>query len=61
MNQLSRIAGFAGGILLAIAATILLRSNGLAGSGGRRSRRQPPVEDLANQLKQAWAEHHTQA
>ncbi|MGA8030742.1 MAG: hypothetical protein WB992_26655 [Bryobacteraceae bacterium] len=61
MNQLVRIACFTGGILLAIAAAVMLRGGQMESGRARGRRGQPPVEELANKLKEAWAEHHTRA
>ncbi len=48
-----------GGVLLGTAAYLIL-SQSEGGSGGSRGN-QPPVTDLAHQLEQAWADHHTTA
>ena len=55
MNQWERLAFYTGGILLAIAAGVIFGEAGRA----RRFKRQPPVDELAERLKQAWAGYHT--
>ena len=59
MSEGERIACITGLVLIGMAVTIM-RWDGE--SGTRRSRRrskEPPVEELAEELKQAWGEFHT--
>jgi hypothetical protein len=63
MSKLEGISCFAG-IALMGAAAALIRNGGNLQNGSvrkRRSGREAPVEQLAERLKEAWAEHHTHA
>lgn len=56
MSHLQRVAAILGTLLVGIAAFLIASER----SGHERSRRMkhPPVDELADDLKQAWAEHH---
>lgn len=52
MNHLQRVSSLLGALLVGFAAWIIVSD--------RRSRAaHPPVEKLAEDLKRAWAGHHT--
>ena len=55
MSHLQRVASILGTVLLGMAAYLVISEN--RENRGRRSG-QPPVEELAEELKQAWAGHH---
>lgn len=62
VSDYKRIAFFGSGLLAGIAAFLIAAGKRSSESAeGRRQRRgnQPPVEELAEELKHAWAEHHT--
>jgi hypothetical protein len=56
-----RVACFTGLLLIGMAVTVMLWDT--KGSNRARRRRsgvqEPPVETLVEELKEAWAEHHT--
>lgn len=51
MNHLERVSYILGTLLIGLAGWIVVSD--------RRARFQPPVEKLAEDLKQAWAPYHT--
>jgi hypothetical protein len=55
MSSLQRWAGLLGTLLLAAACFVLSRE----GRTQTRRRWNPPVEELAEELGEAWAGHHT--
>jgi len=58
MSDGERLACWTGAILIGFAAMLMLRNEG--GTNRRRRRnRDEPVEVLAEELKDAWAEYHT--
>ncbi len=59
MSYPERMACLGGGILLALTATLAFR--GKSFRNPRRREDEPPVEELAEKLKEAWNEHHTTA
>ena len=63
MTNLTRIVLFGGGLLAGLAVFLLKgqASWGDSKSARRRAGKHPPVEKLADELKNAWAEHHTRA
>lgn len=62
MSKIERFCCFTGAALIGIAAVLIRNGNSLSQSRATlRSRREAPVEQLAERLKEAWAEHHTQA
>jgi hypothetical protein len=63
MSKLECVSCFAGITLIAGAAAVIRNRGNIQNVSGRRRRsvREAPVEQLAERLKQAWAEHHTQA
>jgi hypothetical protein len=62
MSKLESFCCFTGAALIGIAAVLIRNGNSLSRSTAMRSsRREAPVEQLAERLKEAWAEHHTQA
>jgi hypothetical protein len=63
MNNLERFCCFAGVTLIGLSAMLLCSRDSLQRRQRSRTRRnhQPPVERLAENLKEAWAGHHTQA
>jgi hypothetical protein len=54
MSDLERVASIVGGLLVGIAAYVMISSRKTA----RPRRNQAPVEELAGELKQAWAAYH---
>lgn len=52
MNHLERVSGILGTLLIGLAAWVLV-------SNRRNQLHRPPVEKLADDLKHAWAGHHT--
>ena len=54
-----RVACWTGMILLGLAAVLMFRNRETTGRASRRRRGAPPVEALAEELKQAWGEYHT--
>ena len=59
MSDQERIAGWTGTILLALSAVLMWRDSVAVKRMSRRRANEPPVEVLAEELKQAWSEHHT--
>ncbi len=59
MSYPERIACLGGGILLALTATVIFREKSVGNA--RRRAGEPPAEELAEKLKEAWSEHHTTA
>lgn len=55
MNHLERAASIVGALLVGIVAYVII-SDRTAENRARRSR--PPVEELADELKQAWSGYH---
>jgi hypothetical protein len=55
VNHLERVASILGTLLIGVAAYIVI-----ADTKAREAREQstPPVEELAEHLKEAWAGHH---
>jgi hypothetical protein len=58
MSAAERFACCTGTILIGF-ATMLMLWNEDAVNGRRRRNAEPPVEILAEELKDAWAEYHT--
>lgn len=54
MTHLERAASIIGALLVGIAAYLVVTERKL----NRSRRNQPPVEELAQELKQAWAGYH---
>lgn len=56
MTHLARVASIVGTLLVGIAAFLIVSER----KANKRTRRgeQPPVEELADELKHAWAEYH---
>ena len=59
MSHIQRAAGIVGALLLGVSVTLVARGNEEQerSSPARRSDRQ--IDELADELKQAWAGHHT--
>jgi hypothetical protein len=58
MSERERLACWMGAILIGFAAMLILR-NEPSTTRRRRRNRDEPVEVLAEELKEAWAEFHT--
>ena len=58
MSDREQIAGWTGMILLALSAVLMWRDVAGIRQTSRRRANEPPVEVLAEELKQAWSEHH---
>ncbi len=62
MSHLERVASIIGTILMGTAAYIIISDRQEDRSAGSRNRRrwqqEHPVEELAEELKQAWAGYH---
>ncbi|MBV9300581.1 MAG: hypothetical protein JOY62_00905 [Acidobacteriaceae bacterium] len=58
MSDQEQIAGWTGTILLALSAVLMWRDAAVINQRFRRRANEPPVEVLAEELKQAWSEHH---
>ena len=58
MSDHERIAGWTGTILLALSAVLMWRDATVINQRSRHRAGEPPVEVLAEELKQAWSEHH---
>lgn len=56
MSHLQRAASIVGTLLIGIAAFLVV-SDRMAGARGRRAS-EPPVDELADELKEAWSEYH---
>ena len=56
MTHLGRVASILGTLLIGISAYLIV-SDRAAGSARRRGA-QPPVEELAKELKHAWSGYH---
>ena len=54
MNHLQRVSYILGSLLVGLAAWMIVSDRRVRGL-----RTSPPVEKLAEDLKQAWAGHHT--
>lgn len=54
-----RFACWTGMLLLGVAAVLMFHHREDTGRSPRRRRGEPPVEALAEELKQAWSEYHT--
>ncbi len=61
MNDGERIACVTGLLLLGMAATVMFwdMKGSPRGPRGKRRAQEPPVETLADELKEAWGEYHT--
>jgi hypothetical protein len=57
MSHLQRVSYILGALLLGVSASLVLGRNGSVAR--RRAARRLPVEQLAQNLKQAWAPYHT--
>jgi hypothetical protein len=57
MSKFERCSSIAGALLIAVAAYIVAGDRRRLEEHKRRSA--PPVEELSEKLKQAWAGHHT--
>jgi uncharacterized membrane protein YccC len=55
MNHLERVSYILGTLLVGLAGWIIFSDR----KAGRARALHPPVEKLAQDLKQAWAEYHT--
>ncbi len=60
MSHLERAAAIVGAILIGTAAYLIVsdRRNNGSRSGSKRRNDEHPVEELAEELKQAWAGYH---
>ena len=60
MSHLERVACIIGTILIGTAAYLIIsdRQRNESRSASRRGEREHPVEELAEELKQAWAGYH---
>lgn len=56
MSHLQRAASIVGTLLIGIAAFLVV-SDRMAGSR-RRHASEPPVDEFAEELKEAWSEYH---
>lgn len=54
MSHLQRVASIVGTLLVGVTAYLIVSDR----SAARRRRTQPPVEELADELKHAWAGYH---
>ena len=59
MSYLQRISWIVGSALLGFSAVVVLQRSDSAERLRKRQSEQPPVEELAANLKQAWAGYHT--
>jgi hypothetical protein len=59
MSHLQKVSYLLGALLLGISAALVLGTNEKSARRLRRSARTLPVEQLAEDLKQAWAPYHT--
>lgn len=57
MSHLHRVASILGTLLVGVAAYLIVADRA-AGGRARRRAGQPPVEELAEDLKHAWAGYH---
>ncbi|MBV9404071.1 MAG: hypothetical protein JO211_01925 [Acidobacteriaceae bacterium] len=55
MNHLERVSSIVGTLLIGIAAFLIVSERGVHRA---RHSKQPPVGELAEELKQAWAGYH---
>lgn len=61
MSNLERLCCVAGVALIGMSAVLLCnRDSQRRQTSGTGRKHQPPVEQLAENLKEAWAGHHTQ-
>ncbi|MBV8707936.1 MAG: hypothetical protein JO185_25845 [Acidobacteriaceae bacterium] len=60
MSHLERVATIVGTILIGTAAYLVIshRQERESRSGSRRRKQEQPVEELAEELKHAWAGYH---
>ena len=59
MLKTNRLVYIVAGVLCSLAAALVLRSGRHDPAGPRELGNHPPVEELADELKQAWSGHHT--
>ena len=61
MFKTNRIAYVVAGVLCSFVAAMVLRARGHSydSAEGQKLGRHPPVEELADELKEAWSGHHT--
>ncbi|MDQ2773972.1 MAG: hypothetical protein M3Y57_03455 [Acidobacteriota bacterium] len=59
MSHLQKVSYLLGALLLGISAALVLGGNEKSPRRPRRTARTLPVEQLAENLKQAWAPYHT--